>query len=108
MQQVFFNLINNALDAIGEGGELRLAVRCSNGGVAVEVGDNGPGIPARDLPKIFEPFYSTKAGSREHGGLGLAICREIMRSLGGNISVKSSAELGTVFTLWFPLEAEPA
>ncbi len=104
MQQVFLNLINNALDAIEQDGELRLGVQPADGGVAVTVADTGPGIPEKDLARIFEPFYSTKSGHQHHTGLGLAICREIMRGLGGRISVESTPGAGTVFSLWFPRE----
>jgi two-component system NtrC family sensor kinase len=107
-QQVFLNLINNALDAVGQGGEVRLAVQSSEGGVIVKVADNGPGIPEKNLGRIFEPFFSSKAGAGEHSGLGLAICQEIMRGLGGRINVESTLGRGTVFTLWFPREAEGA
>jgi len=108
MQQVFLNLVNNALDAVGAKGEIRLVVETAEGGVRVRVIDNGPGIPEKQRAKIFEPFYSTKTGSREHTGLGLAICQEIMKNLGGAINVESGPERGTAFTLWFPLEAESA
>ena len=104
MQQVFLNLINNGLDAIGQDGELRLSVRTADGGVVVQVSDTGPGIPEKDLAKIFEPFFSTKRGDQHHTGLGLAICREIMQGLGGRISVESTPGTGTVFSLWFPRE----
>jgi two-component system NtrC family sensor kinase len=106
MQQVFLNLINNALDAIGEDGELRLSVERSGEGVAVRVADTGPGILERDLARIFEPFFSTKSVDGRHTGLGLAICREIMRGLEGRIGVESIAGKGTTFSLWFPLKAE--
>jgi len=106
MQQVFLNLINNAVDAMVHDGELRLAVRRSAGGVEVRVADNGPGIPEKDFGKIFDPFYSTKSGGAQHSGLGLAICQEIMHSLGGRISVESAAGRGTEFALWFPPEPE--
>jgi two-component system NtrC family sensor kinase len=104
MQQVFLNLINNAVDAIGHEGHLTLRVRGEGEGVGVQVVDDGPGIAERDLERIFEPFYSTKGGRLDHSGLGLAICREIMHTLGGTIAVESSPEHGTVFTLWFPAE----
>jgi two-component system NtrC family sensor kinase len=106
MQQVFLNLINNALDVIGEGGELRLSAENSDGGVVVRVADTGPGIPEKDLAKIFEPFYSTKSSDGEHTGLGLPICQEIMRNLKGRIGVDSTVGEGTVFSLWFPLEVQ--
>ncbi len=108
MQQVFLNLINNAVDAIGKEGEVRLTVQRSAGGVAVMVEDTGPGILEKDLVKIFEPFFSTKGGDGRHTGLGLAICQEIMRALEGRIGVDSKVGKGTTFSLWFPLEADTA
>jgi len=108
MQQVFLNLINNAVDAIGKDGEVRLTVQRSEGGMAVMVEDTGPGILEKDLAKIFEPFFSTKSGDGRHTGLGLAICQEIMRALEGRIGVDSKVGKGTTFTLWFPLEADTA
>jgi len=102
---VFLNLINNALDAIGKDGEVRLSAQRSDGGVLVKVADTGPGISQRDLTKIFDPFFSTKAGDgRQHTGLGLAICQEIMRNLDGLIRVESTLGKGTSFSLWFPPE----
>lgn len=106
MQQVFLNLINNALDAIGEGGEVHLSAQRSDGGVVVRVADSGPGVPEKDLGKIFEPFFSTKSHNERNTGLGLAICREIIQNLKGRIDVHSESGKGTVFSIWFPLESE--
>jgi two-component system, NtrC family, sensor kinase len=107
IQQVLLNLINNAIDAVGSGGEIRFSVKGSRQGVAVEVADDGPGIPAQDLRQIFEPFFSTKADSEHpHTGLGLAICQEIMCQLGGSIAVSSEPGAGTTFELWLPGEPE--
>ncbi|MBI5478880.1 MAG: ATP-binding protein [Deltaproteobacteria bacterium] len=104
MQQVFLNLINNALDAIGEEGEVHLFVERSGLGVEVRIQDNGPGIAPTDLNRIFEPFFSNKSGTKTHSGLGLAICRDLMRSLNGRIDVSSTVGKGTTFSLWFPPE----
>lgn len=106
MQQVFLNLINNAIDAVGAGGEVRVKVQVAKNGVDVTIADNGPGIRPQDLDRIFEPFFSTKAGERVHSGLGLAICKDVMQALGGRISVSSTLGKGTCFNLWFPMEAE--
>ncbi len=103
VQQVFLNLVNNAVDALGGQGEVVLTIRGGEEGVAVTISDNGPGIPEKTLRHLFEPFYSTKGG--DHAGLGLAICREIMQNLGGDIEVESRAGQGTTFTLRFPLAA---
>ena len=110
IQQVFLNLINNALDAVGESGEVRLVVEAADGGVRVLVADDGPGIPEKLLPRVFEPFYSTKgaAGGRGGAGLGLAICKEITTVLGGSIRASSGPARGTTFTVWLPLDAEEA
>jgi two-component system NtrC family sensor kinase len=106
MQQVFLNVVSNAMDAVGHDGEVRLSVRCGRGGVEVEVADSGPGIMEADLERIFEPFYSTKPRDSRHCGLGLAICREIMRTLGGRITAASARSGGGVFTMWFPIQEE--
>jgi len=103
MQQVFLNLINNAIEAVGHDGEVKLAVRRAGDAVEVVVADNGPGIPERLRGRIFEPFFSTKTGSTTNTGLGLAICRETMHGLGGEIAVQSEVGSGTAFTLRFPL-----
>ncbi len=101
MQQVFLNLINNAVDALGGQGEIVLTIRRAEEGVAVTIADNGPGIPEKQLRRIFEPFFSTKGG--DHAGLGLAIVRETMQNLGGDIDIASRPGEGTTFSLWFPL-----
>jgi two-component system NtrC family sensor kinase len=106
MQQVFLNVVNNAIDAVGHDGEVRLGIRCARGGVEVVAADSGPGIAEADLERVFEPFYSTKGGQSRHCGLGLAICREIMRSLGGRISAASIPGGGAAFTMWFPMQQE--
>lgn len=109
MQQIFLNLINNAVDAVDGAlrqGEIRLTVRPQDGGVEVQVADNGSGIPAHDIRRLFEPFFSTKTGAKAHSGLGLSICQEIVRGLGGRIVVESTEGVGTTFSLRFPLEAE--
>jgi two-component system NtrC family sensor kinase len=103
VQQVFLNLINNAVDALGGQGEVVLTIRGAGDGVVVTIADNGPGIPEKKLKDIFDPFYSTKGGN--HAGLGLAICHEIMQNLGGAIEVTSRPEEGTTFTLTFPAAA---
>lgn len=102
MQQVFLNLINNAIDAVGREGEIRLTVRREGDGVEVSVADNGPGIPESLRDRVFDPFFSTKTGSTHNSGLGLAICRETMLALGGRIDIDTSVGRGTRFITWFP------
>jgi two-component system NtrC family sensor kinase len=105
MQQVFLNVVNNAIDAVGEKGEIRMQIRRARGGVEVVVADSGPGIQEANLERVFEPFYSTKGGEARHCGLGLAICRETMRSLGARISATASPLGGAAFVMWFPVQA---
>jgi len=102
VQQVFLNLLNNAIDAVGHDGEVGLSVRREGDGAEVRIADNGPGIPEHLQERIFEPFFSTKTGTAHNAGLGLAICHEAMLSLGGQITLVSKAGQGTTFTLRFP------
>ncbi|HEX4337559.1 MAG TPA: response regulator [Polyangiaceae bacterium] len=99
--QVFVNLLVNAAQAMMQKprGESELKVTTSldaEGRVAVEIADNGPGIPGELLEKIFDPFFTTK---KESGGtgLGLSICRGIVTSLGGTVTVESTVGQGTTF-----------
>lgn len=110
LQQVFFNLVANARDAIHEKNEVLsgqqrgiITIRSfeANGRVAAEVTDNGAGIPESIQRKIFEPFYSTKETSHDMG-LGLAIVYGIVNDYGGDIQVKSREGEGTTFILSFP------
>jgi two-component system NtrC family sensor kinase len=103
MQQVFLNLINNAVEAVTRDGQIRLSVRPAGGGVEVAVADDGPGIPEPLRARIFDPFVSTKTGSPRNAGLGLAICRETMGALGGRLELKGDSERGATFVAWFPL-----
>ena len=104
VNQVFLNLITNAVQAMDAGnGTLTLTTRSDGDGVAVEVADNGKGIPSEVLPKIFDPFFSTKEIGKGTG-LGLSISYKIVQQHGGRINVESQVGNGTKFTLWLPLE----
>ncbi len=103
INQVFLNLITNATQAIGERqGAITLATRPEGGGVCVEVADNGSGIAPEVLPKIFDPFFSTKEIGKGTG-LGLSISYKIVQQHGGRIEVQSKPGSGTRFTVWLPL-----
>jgi signal transduction histidine kinase len=102
LRQILINLLSNAFDAIERGGKVRLAARVENGDdVVITVSDTGAGIPADDLRRIFEPFYTTK-GRGKGTGLGLAICRELVAALGGSISVESAPGRGSTFNVHLP------
>jgi two-component system NtrC family sensor kinase len=106
MQQVFMNLINNAIDAMGSGGgllEIRSGVDGDN--VAVDIADTGHGISKDVMARMFDPFFTTKAVGKGTG-LGLSICYGIIRKLGGNLTVDSTVGLGTTFHVHIPIHSE--
>ena len=104
LQQVFLNIINNAIDAIGKDGEIIISTRNipKNNELAVEINDNGPGISKEVLQKIFDPFFTTK-GVGQGTGLGLSIAYSIVEKLGGRIMVASDAGRGTTFSIYLPV-----
>jgi signal transduction histidine kinase len=114
IQQVLLNLLINARQAMPGGGRLwiKLLHDAENNMIDLVVRDNGCGIPADKLPKIFESFYTTKKGPDESGkggtGLGLSMCRDILESHHGRIRVDSTVGKGTAFTLKLPVAAKPA
>jgi two-component system NtrC family sensor kinase len=104
MQQVFLNLINNAIDAIGPtGGTIDVATRIDADFAVVDVADSGQGIPKSILPRIFDPFFTTKPVGKG-SGLGLSICYGIVKKMGGKITVNSAVGIGTTFHVYVPLE----
>jgi len=108
LQQVLLNLLLNARTAVlGRPAPRRIEVSASAAGpeVVISVMDNGVGIPRENLKRIFEPFFTTKPntdGKPGGHGLGLAVCREIVRTLNGEINVKSRPGSGATFTLLLP------
>ncbi len=109
LQQVFLNLFLNAVDAMPEGGELRVEVRpAAEDHVRVCVTDTGQGIPESIRDRIFEPFFTTKEGGRGNG-LGLMVASSIVREHAGQIEVQSEVGRGTTFCVDLPYQAlEPA
>lgn len=103
IEQALLNLLLNAIEATPAGGTIYVRTFNESGGVRIELRDSGPGIPAEDLDRIFEPFYSTKARG---SGLGLGITRQIVRDHGGVIDVSSEPGQGAAFTLTFPLAGD--
>jgi two-component system NtrC family sensor kinase len=105
LQQVFLNIINNAVAAVKAEGRIEISARrVDEGSVAVVIEDNGEGIPPENLKRIFEPFFTTKpeAGT----GLGLSVTYGIVQKLGGDINVESKVGSGTRFQVVLPRELE--
>lgn len=104
LRQVLINLLDNAAEATGEGGEIQ--VSCTTGSdddgrpmVVVRIRDRGPGMPPEVRQRIFEPFFTTK---EEGTGLGLCIAARIMAQHRGRLVLESSTEKGTTFAVWIP------
>jgi PAS domain S-box-containing protein len=105
IEQVFLNIINNAVDAIletGRSGKLKIDVSCAGGCVAAQFADDGPGI--KDPKRIFDPFYTTKNVGKGTG-LGLSICYGIVKEHGGDITAHNAAEGGAVIEVRLPIAA---
>lgn len=107
LKQVMINLIQNAIQAMPDGGKIHIRTgdgeRCDRKGVVWQIVDHGPGIQPEFIPKIFEPFFTTKpkgAGT----GLGLAIVKSIVQNYGGEIEVATTMNQGTAFTVWLPIK----
>jgi CheY-like chemotaxis protein len=108
LEQVFVNLLLNAAHSIADGrgdGEIVISATARERDLVVEVSDNGDGIPPELLPRIFEPFVSTKAAG-EGVGLGLSICRDIVIRWGGRIEAESVRGRGTTLRVTLPLASE--
>jgi len=104
LQQVFVNLLNNAAEAMGDGGTITLATRPVNRQwVEIKVSDTGCGIPAENLGKLFTPFFTTKALGKGTG-LGLSIVYGIIKMHRGQITVQSQIGQGTTFTVTLPVQ----
>lgn len=101
LQQVFLNLISNAIDAIGKDGLIDVVSQISDATVTVHIRDNGPGIPEDRQKQIFDPFFTTKAAGKGTG-LGLWVSYSIVEKLGGKISLKSEVGKGATFTVEIP------
>ena len=103
LQQVFTNLVLNACNAMPEGGTLSVVVRAGQGGtVRIAFRDTGVGIPAADLPHLFDPFFTTRPPGSASSGLGLSISYRIMEQHAGGIEVASEVGKGSTFTVSIP------
>ena len=104
LQQVFLNIIDNAIDAVGQSGQIRVETftdKQNHKQIMVKISDNGPGISRELISKIFDPFFTTKRPD-EGTGLGLSISYGIMEKLGGHIAVESEEGKGTTFIISVP------
>ncbi len=102
LRQAIWNLCLNALQAMGDGGELRVTMAAGGDRLTVRVADTGEGIASAELAHIFEPFFSTKP---DGSGLGLALVHRIVQEHGGEIDVQSRPGAGSAFTLTLPADA---
>jgi len=102
LQQIFLNILNNAIDAVGKDGKISVMSHAVAGDVRVIIQDDGPGINEDILPHIFEPFFTTKE-SDKGTGLGLSITYGLIKKLGGDITVRSHVGRGTAFTVTIPV-----
>lgn len=109
LQELFLNLLSNAMDAMPDGGELEVNTGISritdsnNEAITITIRDNGHGVDEANLQKIFEPFFTTKERNRGTG-LGLSICRDITKTHHGEIHVSSHVGKGTTFTIVLPVK----
>ena len=102
LQQVFMNLINNAIDAIGSNGTIDIATQLDKDYINVTIRDDGPGITEAIQKKIFDPFFTTKQNGKGTG-LGLSISYSIIEKMDGHITVESSIGKGTTFVVSLPV-----
>ena len=100
MRRVFINLIQNAIDAMPQGGTITVSSRKFDGNVEITLTDTGSGMSKKIMENLWKPFQTTKAKGL---GLGLAICKRIVDAHGGSVSVKSEVGKGTTFTMQLPL-----
>jgi len=103
MEQVFFNLIHNAIQAMEEGGTLTVTTQATRSATVISFRDTGKGVPADDLDRIFQPFFTTK---HRGSGLGLPIVKKIIETHGGFIEVNSTQGEGTAATISLPCTEE--
>ncbi|KHE93257.1 MAG: HAMP domain-containing protein [Candidatus Scalindua rubra] len=105
IDQVLINLVENACQAMVDGGELKISSRVSESFMEIEISDSGCGIPEKEVKKIFDPLFTTKPRGT---GIGLAVCHGIMQKHNGAIKVKSQEGIGTKMFIRLPLEDKDA
>ena len=107
LEQIFFNLFNNAMAAMKDGGRLEIEAKCEDTDfVSITFSDSGPGIAETDLKHVFEPFFYSRTGEGKMG-LDLAVTYALVQEIGGQISVQSELGRGTRFNIRLPLKMPP-
>ena len=99
LKQIFFNVLKNAMEAMREGGHLKIRARSDDQAVFVHFADSGTGMTQETLSQVFQPYFTTK---KEGTGLGMMIVQRILRDHGGKVGIQSRPGTGTVVTLEFP------
>ena len=102
LQQVFLNLLSNAIDALGKEGAIQVKSRKIGSQIHVRIADNGPGIPSSQQKKVFDPFFTTK-DTGKGTGLGLWVSYNIMEKMGGGLALRSEEKKGSTFTVQIPI-----
>jgi two-component system NtrC family sensor kinase len=102
LQQAVIALATNAIDAMPDGGTMTFRAFAEHRRIAIDIEDNGIGIPPEDLSKVFEPFFTTKEVGKGTG-LGLAVCYGIITDHGGRLSVRSTVGKGSTFSIYLPI-----
>lgn len=102
LNQVFVNILLNAVQSIEGNGEITVKTLCNDGNIYIRFSDTGSGIPNENIPKLFDPFFTTKAVGKGQG-LGLTVAYDIVKKHSGDITVESEAGIGSVFTVSIPV-----
>jgi len=103
INQVFLNLLRNAVQAIAGEGTVRIATAHDTGWVRIEIADSGKGIDPEHLIRVFEPFFTTQPVG-QGSGLGLSLAYSIVKRHGGRIELESEAGRGSIFRVWLPVQ----
>lgn len=105
LRQIVTNQLTNALKFVPAGGTVTVTLRQEDGWAELRVADTGPGIPAEDLPRVFDRFFRSRAARADGSGIGLAVAAELTAAHGGAITVDSEVGHGTTFTTRLPMRA---
>ena len=106
LRQVFINIISNAMDAMPDGGSLRVSTAKKSGSMLITLSDTGPGIKEEHIEKIFDSFFTTKKDSVKGVGLGLSVCYGFIKDHGGDIQVVSKPGDGATFIITLPISKD--